>query len=185
MSIFVKQGHLGGNVRGGDPNTWEPKVWDLLIAHYKPKTLLDVGCGEGHSTKYFLDHGIHAIGVDGAVDNIPHSAGAPIVLHDISVSPFVVSRVDLAWSCEFVEHVVEAAVWNVITTLACGNVVAMTASVTVGGYHHVNLKPCSYWTSLMDAAGFSTNSEFTKACRDVSEHEFFRETGMVFERTTR
>jgi len=45
--------HLGGCFIEGDNATFAPQIWDKLIEIYKPKTFLDIGCGAGHSLKYF------------------------------------------------------------------------------------------------------------------------------------
>ena len=84
--VFVADRHLGGYIARspshphGDWWTWCPGVWDWMAATFKPETLIDVGCGEGHAIRYFLDHCcIDAVGIDGMVSardaGIPMSSG--------------------------------------------------------------------------------------------------------------
>jgi len=138
--------HLGGCVTStaiGDINTYVPVVWDKLIELYNPKTLIDIGCGGGYSLKYFLDKGIDAIGIEGHEYAIYVSpVKEKIIKHDYVNSPFVPnSNIDMAWSCEFVEHVEEQYSSNFMQTFAKCKYIAMThATENIPGisYHHMN-----------------------------------------------
>lgn len=57
--------HLGGTWLGGDPNSWAPEVWENIIKTKKIKSVIDVGCGDGYSLKWFKDHGLKAMGIEG------------------------------------------------------------------------------------------------------------------------
>src|SRR5262245_56025167 len=89
---------LGGNLHNGDICTWCPTLWQHLIDRYGVDTVLDVGCGEGHAVKYFRRLGALAFGIDGLRQNV-QDAVTPIVLHDLTTGPFIMSAVDLVWSC--------------------------------------------------------------------------------------
>ncbi len=55
-------------VAGGcrqDGHTFPPEVGDHLIAKYAVRSIVDIGCGYGFSTKCFLDKGLGAIGIEG------------------------------------------------------------------------------------------------------------------------
>ena len=72
----TQEGHLGGYVmsrhpdsvkRGwvnGDPATWFPGLWSWASETLGVDSVLDVGCGEGHSTKFFAGLGCRVLGVD-------------------------------------------------------------------------------------------------------------------------
>ena len=49
-------------------------VLDLVIAHYRPQSVLDVGCGTGRSLDYFLASGVDARGVEGSALAIEKAA---------------------------------------------------------------------------------------------------------------
>ena len=53
--LMVRDGHLGGYIQGGDPGTWCPHLWSWIVKEFEIRSVLDVGCGEGHSTKFFHD----------------------------------------------------------------------------------------------------------------------------------
>ena len=65
--------HLGGCVIENDIGTYAPQVWDSIIKMYSPKTVIDVGCGAGHSLKYFFSKGLVGIGVEGFEEAINRS----------------------------------------------------------------------------------------------------------------
>lgn len=149
--------HLGGCVIEGDGGTFAPQVWDKIIEKFEPKTVIDVGCGAGHSLKYFLDKHLDGIGVEGFQEAIKRSpVRESIVSHDYTKGPFVPPNdFDLAWCCEFVEHVEERYVNNFMRTFEKCKLVAMTHAVPgQPGYHHVNCQEAKYWIDLFSNHGF-------------------------------
>src|SRR5262245_46139402 len=111
---FINAGHLGGYIKSsenfphGDWWTWCPQGWEWAIETFQPKTLIDVGCGEGHTLRFFLERGVSAVGIDGMASvreaGIVHPTS--IIEHDFTLGSLEGSvdfGVDLVWSCEFVE----------------------------------------------------------------------------------
>ena len=192
--VFVDDGHLGGYVKSdhnwpdGDPCTYCPKVWDWLLARYKPKTLLDVGCAEGHAVRYFRCAGVEAFGVEGCRRALDESV-APresLVEHDYTKGPlpwrWAARRFDIVWCCEFVEHVDAAFEENFLSTFDLADVVCMShAFPGQGGHHHVNCRLREYWTERMAARGFSVAAEAIRETRalDRSDGHWAR-SGLVF-----
>ena len=171
-------GDLGGNVLGGDRNTEEPAIWDWLIEKFSPKTVLDVGCGEGVSTRYFRNKGLTAIGADGVHENC-EIAGCSVT-HDFTTGPLIVSGIDLVWCCEVLEHVAQEHEHNLIETISNSKYIAVTASQNPDGYHHVNLHPQEYWISAFEAAGCKYLGKQTATAKALSRSGFFAESGMIF-----
>lgn len=173
---------LGGNIRHGDMNTFHPKLWNLLIERFAIRSMLDVGCGEGHTVNFFQRKGVLAHGIDGLISNVKRSV-TPIALHDLLAGPYVMP-VDFVWSCEVAEHIGEDKVHHLIETLANGNVVAMTHALPgQDGYHHVNLKDDAYWIDLMEKRGFvldQNNNAFRELAREPHLHTFFAISGLLF-----
>ena|SRR5579862_340384 len=175
---------LGGNMRHGDIHTWCPLLWRFLVERFGVQSVLDVGCGEGHAVLFFHRLGLFAHGIDGLPLNV-RRAVMPIAQHDLLSSPYVMP-VDLVWSCEVAEHIVEEKVENYPKTLANGRVVAMTHAVPgQAGYHHVNCQPREYWITHMEAAGYRL-SEDTEIIKEISRKDhtwsYFSKTGLVFVR---
>ena len=128
---LITDDHLGGFIRGGDPDTIDPAVWRWLVRTYGPRSVIDIGCGEGHALWWFREKaGIKdVVGVEGSAKALEHSPLADrIILHDYTTGPYEPKReFDLAWSCEFVEHVEEEFVDNFMQTFDSARVVAMTS----------------------------------------------------------
>lgn len=185
MSL-VADGHLGGFISGGDRDTFDPKVWEILLEGFKPKSVIDIGCGEGHSLKWFNDHGIEDVmGVEGSAKAL---MGSPIkdkiMLHDFTTGPYIPNRrFDLAWSCEFVEHVEEQYVDNFMETFKSASAVAMTYSEpqwSSGGHHHVNCQPQPYWNERFTKAGFMFLPSYSEMIRSVATARWIKPTLSVY-----
>jgi hypothetical protein len=177
---------LGGNMIGGDPQTYHPELWSYLVDRFAIGSILDVGCGEGHCVSYFAAAGIRAMGFDGLMRNV-ECAVVPIVLHDLRTAPFY-SPVDLVHCCELVEHIEEQYLPNLLPTLANGRVIAMTHAVPgQTGYHHVNCQPPDYWIEKIRAIGYvflARETEEAKArISRAGNWTYFVRSGLIFERT--
>lgn len=166
--------HLGGYIPGGDPATYYPELWDWLVNDHGVKSVIDVGCGEGHAARYFADHGCDVIGIDGVFQL---SQNWHFYMHDYTEGPWptevrgnrMEGATDLAWSCEFVEHVAEEYVPNFVTTFQMASMVLMThAEPGQPGHHHVNCQPASYWIQVMEKAGFRFDGILTRQARDLA-----------------
>lgn len=152
--------------------------------------MLDLGCGEGHALKFFREHGVRVIGVDGMPQDDPD-----IVLHDFAAGHWYPARggglswVDLVWTCEFVEHVEECYLPNVTASIIASDLVLMThAFPGQPGYHHVNCRDSEYWKGVMAALGFSYDHALTVATRELSKlnedpNNHYSRSGLVFKRT--
>lgn len=177
----LRRPDLGGNVRHGDPWSYTPELWRFLVGRFGLRSMLDVGCGEGHAPLFFHRLGVIAHGIDGLPLNV-HRAVYPIALHDLLTGPYIMP-VDLVWSCEVAEHIVEDKVGNYLDTLVNGQVVAMTHALPgQWGHHHVNCQPAEYWIEHMRRRGYRLDPTFLTfrqiATRDPKN--FFQDTGLVF-----
>lgn len=172
--------HLGGNIRGGDLSTFAPDVWDWVVKRYCVRSVLDIGSGEGHAADYFSRLGCRPIAVDGLADNVA-KAHYPTVRHDFTTGAFQTSPVDLVHCQEFVEHVDEIFVGNVLETFSAGRVVLMTHAVPgQNGYHHVNLQPQEYWINAVEGTGkFRYLPHDTVHLRALNS-VYFKHSGLLF-----
>lgn len=193
------EGHLGGyiraspepapsglNVEHGDPATWIPKLW--LWAHevLGVRSILDVGCGEGHCARFFQGLGCDVLGIDGSAQAKRDSVIADRhIKHDFVSGPYELNRqFDLVWSCEFVEHVEEQYCDNFLSTFRSSQkYIMMTYAVPAQeGWHHVNCQPESYWIKKLELYGFQFDPELTRESRSQAEPEHFhyKDRGLVF-----
>lgn len=195
-----QESHLGGylNTRNffGDPGTWSPEIWDKIIEKYGVKSVLDIGCGMGYSTRYFGSKGLHAVGVEGGSNAIKNSVHPLITQHDYTKGPAPLDQeiFDLVWCCEFVEHVEEKYRGNFLKDFCRGKVIAMTfANVDQPGYHHVNCQPQKYWVEKIESIGYKFNDALSENLRKIAsisndpQYKPFQHGGhltklMIFER---
>lgn len=85
-------------------------VWQYMVREMGIKSLLDVGCGRGISTSWFLMNGVDALCVEGSHDAYDNSVlpdkTAQMVEHDFSRGPWWPEKTyDAVWCVEFLEHV--------------------------------------------------------------------------------
>jgi Methyltransferase domain len=184
---MVEKGHLGGYVIGGDQATYYPELWTWIVEILHVSSVIDVGCGEGHATRFFHDHGCEAVGIDG----VPQTDEL-IVEHDFTWGPYLLPHpFDLCWSCEFVEHVEERYARNFLETFRYANMVIMThAEPGQAGYHHVNCRTADYWVGAMAASGFALDEYVTETARNLARlndnpYNHFARSGMVFVKDNR
>jgi SAM-dependent methyltransferase len=199
---LITDGHLGGYFAAtedcpyGDEKTYLPQVWDKFIELFKPKTMLDVGCGEGHAVNYFRAKGVEGYGIDGCRYAVDRKICRHIVLHDYTKGPLnfdeahtvddqqIPTDYDFCWSAEFVEHVEERFSVNFLASFAVCKIVAMTHGLPgQGGYHHVNCRAPEYWIERMKQIGFTYDKELTEKIRTELPHGYWGRSGLLFRRT--
>lgn len=187
-----ESGHLGGCVKGGDPATYYPNLWNFIIEDFGIKSILDIGCGEGHSVEYFKSKNIDVLGLEGCIEAIENSkVRDSIVLHDFNNSNYNTERkFDAVWCCEFLEHVdqkYEKDVFNTIYQVSAKYVFLTHATPGQGGYHHVNLQHPSYWISKFYEYGYVLSAKSTRQLRELAffeniipQYNHFCNHGLVF-----
>lgn len=166
-----RQEHLGGYWRGGDPHSWCPELWQAVIDRFGIRSVIDVGCGEGYSTKFFAEHGLQVLGVEGGAEAISNSPVKHLIVHhDYTKGPYKPPMsYDLAWCCEFVEHVDERYVENFLATFAAAKYCLVThAFPGQEGYHHVNCQLPEYWVARMAGIGFRHDPDVTEWLRTLT-----------------
>ena len=183
--------HVGGFLSGGDPATWCPTLWQWLVQHYGIRSVLDIGCGEGHSTRFFQELGCDVLGVDGSAEAIRNTVvPGRVVLHDFTTGPFLPGRrFDMVWSSEFVEHVDPVYLDNVLQSLTSAErLIAMThAFPGQPGHHHVNCQRNAYWIRHVESRGFTCLVNETTVARatafeDYPSFNHFARSGLLFVR---
>ena len=187
MEDFVydeTQPHLGGNIDGGDKFTTCPKAWDYLIEELDIKTVLDVGCAQGHALDYFAMKGCKVLGVEGLQSNA-EKCKHPVVIHDIQAEPLTAGYFDLVWCCEVSEHIEERYIDNLLTLISSGDYLAMTHAVPgQEGHHHVNCQEKEYWIAKLASYGLYYDEELTEKVTTLDSHNnHFGWHGLVFRRT--
>lgn len=184
----IIDGHLGGYVPGGDPDTYYPILWRALVEERGIRSVLDVGCGDGRGAMANFEMlGCEVMGIDGIPQDNPR------ILHvDYTEGPsLLVGSFDMVWCCEFVEHVEGEHIQNFLADFTLAPLVLMTHAVPgQPGHHHVNCRPSDYWEGWMKTIGYDLDVPLTAICRSLAKQEpipgpsnYFARTGMAFRRT--
>ena len=185
LVVDTSQKDLGGNLHHGDAQTITPGLWRALIDRFAPRSILDVGAGEGHALAFFNRMGVVAHGFDGLMRNVT-AAKFPIALHDLKTGPYIYPC-DLVHCVEVVEHVDEAYLDNLLTTLANAPVIVMTHALPdQRGHHHVNAQPEAYWIGNLSDRGYKPaidNDYFREIAHREKPDSYFAQSGLVFLKT--
>lgn len=158
--------HLGGHK---NRTHLDHGVLNFMIKTYNIKSMIDIGCGPGGMLGLAEDLGIESHGIDG--DFTIDRGKLSVEVNDYTLGPSNTSQgttfFDLAWSCEFVEHVDEKYIPNYIKDFQLANYVVMTFSEKPG-HHHVNIKPKEYWIETFENYSFQFDEKRTQQIRNAS-----------------
>ena len=111
------------------------------------KSVIDVGCGKGISTKEFQNRGARVLCVEGSHDAVQQSLLSKelVVEHDFTRGPWWPSETyDAAWSVEFLEHVGRPYMLNYLPVFKKCALIFVTSS-GFGGWHHVEVHEHYWW----------------------------------------
>lgn len=174
--------HLGGNIKGGDPYTFCPRVWDYVISRFSIGSVLDLGSGDGGTSQYFFKKGLKTVAVEGLAENIATSL-YPTIQIDLT-KEHVNTRVDLVHCQEVVEHIEERYLNNLLKSLTCGRIVLMTHALPgQTGHHHVNCQPPEYWINHMNSLNYIGLEADTFRIRELAKQDgaiYMASTGLLF-----
>lgn len=129
-------------------------VAPLIHSLIQPKTMIDIGCGEGWWANAFSELGCDVLGVDGpGTSSVLNTRFIPRNLEEPLAIP---GRFDLAVSLEVAEHLAPSRAASFVADL-CGLAPVVLFSAAIpgqGGTHHVNEQWPRYWAALFEAEGY-------------------------------
>ena len=131
----------------------------LVLAHLKPRSVLDVGCGAGAWVRAWLDAGCaHVFGVDASYVRPQQLLFPSSRFRAVDVSaPFDAGRsFDLVQCLEVGEHLAPDASETLVDNLVAHApaVLFSAAPPGQGGEHHVNERPYAFWRELFARRSF-------------------------------
>ena len=176
--------HLGGHLN----KTHTDRGTLLYLKNkYNIKSMIDIGCGPGAMVQIANDRGIDAWGIDGDFTlTYPQDIEKKIFLHDFTTGkPKIDREFDLAWSCEFLEHVDEKYMDNYMDVFKkCKYVVCTAAPPGTPGHHHVNCQTNEYWYDKFLKYGFDIDAMEVNEVRNRSNmiKPFMQKWGMFYRR---
>ena len=134
-------------------------VVPLVLEWINPKTLVDLGCGDGTWLSVFRGDGVENIlGIDGnyispEILQIPKEC---FIARDLSQPVLLDQRFDLAVSLEVAEHLPESSASEFVKSLVqLSDVVLFSAAIPhQGGTNHINEQWPDYWFNLFKDQGY-------------------------------
>ena len=149
------------------PDDYNERVLMSIFACFgKPRSLLDLGCGNGAMVKLARRMGIDAVGVDISLPPDP-SGEWGFIQHDLRTPFNSGQKFDMTICLEVAEHIdpvyADGLCWNIAANTAMdGRLIFSAALPGQDGEGHVNLQPPVYWRDKLWKQGkFSYSWELT------------------------
>lgn len=145
-------------------------VVDILVKHFQPKSVVDIGCGAGIYLREFEQRGIDVAGYDGSPAASTESlVGDKVKVHDLTTPLVLDARFDLVLCIEVAEHLEEEFADTLVDTLRpLGDVLIFTAATPGQGPEsigHINEQPHQYWIDKFLERGLAYDADTTAAVR--------------------
>lgn len=164
------------------------RVLTPLVELFGAKSMVEVGCGNGHWTQAGIDAGISDYTVvDGPWNNRDHLLvdRANFVEARLEVPLVLPRRYDLAVCLEVAEHVRGDSAPTVVESLCnASDVVIFGAAIPLqGGYGHINEQWPSWWRPHFEALGYRPYDLVRpKHWNDRAIHYWYRQNMFVYVR---
>lgn len=136
------------------------RILSGLFKLYRPKSILDVGCGIGTWLACARDLGVEDVfGIDGDWLDVKLAKVPAQMLEtrDLEQSFNLGRRFELVICLEVAEHLSQDAAARFVESLTShADVILFSAAIPFqGGHHHVNEQFPDYWRKIFGARGFS------------------------------
>ena len=161
--------------RGHTALAWESiNKFYRLMSH--PKTVLDLGCGEGFCQRFFEFHNSEYIGVCLHEDyDVAVADGKNVLNIDFSFLPFEDSSYEFLYSRHSLEHspmpLLTLMEWHRVTSRYLGIVLPAPEHWRYGGRNHYFVLNRRQWKVLFEVAGFKVSYEDVKRKRMAPDPE--------------
>jgi SAM-dependent methyltransferase len=171
--------HLGGFTRY-DGHGVSPYLWRQMMKELGVHSVVDVGCGRGTSTTWFLYQGLDVLCVEGSHDAVTKTLlpdpRSQVVEHDFSRGPYWPAKTyDAVWSVEFLEHVSRQYHYNYMTVFRKAAIIIVTSS-RWGGWHHVEIHDDEWWIQKYESYGLRYSDKLTEKAKGWVGDEFNNQT---------
>jgi SAM-dependent methyltransferase len=160
------------------------EILDLAVDIFRPRSVLDVGCGTGISLEYFIKRKIESYGVEGSPLAIEQCRYPHFVrLHNLHQPLDLHRTFDLVWCFEVAEHIHPDFANQLVETLARhGNTLLMSAAPPgQGGCGHLNEQEPEYWDRALQKYNFSLDAETTARFHALAQDDVqFAKNVLIF-----
>lgn len=137
-----------------------PPTVKIVYDHFKPTSVVDVGCANGIHLKAFKDLGVERLlGIEGTSHWGPYIEkyfGRSYKIFDLREPLPDLGKFDLVFCMEVLEHLEKAFAPQAIDNLiSLGDTLCISACPISGGFHHFNPQPKKYWIKRFEKRGFN------------------------------
>ncbi len=164
-------------------------IAELIVEHFNPKTVVDIGCGEGLFLNALYKRNVQVIGSDISEAAIKLAPKDFIVFQSDATKPIRYNKTfDLCLCIEIAEHIPNKYSKTLVenATLASDTVFFTAAPPGQGGVGHINEQPPEFWIRLFEAQGFTHQTDLSTQLRhrmkDQRVLEFLYKNVMIFTR---
>jgi hypothetical protein len=166
-----------------------PNAIKVLNDHFKPTSVIDVGCANGIHLKAFKDLGVQDLfGIEGTVhwaSYIEENHGDKYKILDFREPLHPTRTYDLVLCLEVLEHLEKSAARQaVINLISLGSTLCISANPSGGGHYHVNPQPRDYWIKLFEKHGVkyqqAESEHLEKKFSNIQCSAWFKENLKVF-----
>lgn len=162
---------------------WDKSLNHAIMQAYDVSSIVDIGCGDGRYTRFFLDHGIFCVGYDGS-PLTPQITQGQCMVRDFSM-PVDIGQFDLVLSLEVGEHIPKQYEQTFISNICKASREYLCMSWAVegqGGTGHVNCQNNIYVINNIEMRGFTFDGVLSANLRNHSTFPWFHNTILCFER---
>jgi SAM-dependent methyltransferase len=137
-----------------------PLTMKVLYDHFKPNSVIDIGCANGLHLRAFKDLGVRRLfGIEGTVHWVPYIEkyfGYNYIIADLREPlPKIGGKFDLVICFEVLEHLEKSFASRAVDNLiSFGDTLCVSACPSKGGFHHFNPKPKEYWIKKFEKRNF-------------------------------
>ncbi len=151
----------------------------LIIETLAPRSVLDIGCGQGEWVDAFAAHGCDVFGVD-----IAAPEGETFLRHDLAVPLELGRNFDLVLSLETGEHLPASVADTYLDTIVrhADAVVFSAAVLGQEGIGHINCQPHDYWHERFATRGFTMSDPFRARLDDPRVSPWYRANTFLYTR---
>jgi len=166
---------------------FDASLANSIMHLFMPKSIADLGCGNGSYCKFFKDHSgcdiVH--GYEGTKEITKLGFFNDIFFLDLTKKRYSDLYYDLIISLEVGEHIpanFEQTYIDNVCEFTKNDLVISWAVPKQGGLGHFNEKPNEYVIEEFTKRGVIYNSDYTGSLRKSSSLRWFKNTVMVFHR---
>ncbi len=144
---------------------------DVLMRHFAPRSVVDIGCGTGLYLAAFAARGAEVKGYDGSEAAARKSpVKDKIAIRDLEKYLPADKKYDLCLSIEVAEHLRPRAADAFVDTLAgFSDTIVFTAATPGQGLAdigHINEQPHEYWIGKFAERGFGLEEDLTEEIKE-------------------